>query len=269
MTPKPWATSGGPGAPFVRVVGDVRGEARAHAGGSTSWWYVVPGLPTIHGSRAASASVTRCRRVSGWSRGTTRSSGSSSSGRWSKRSIGHGRGVGGDDEQREVGLFRQQQVEAAVGFGLDDPHREVGVGVAQLGRGGRQQTAGGGGEPAQRDLPGGFGPRGGQLGPGALPLFLEALRVAQQDAGRVRQAYAAALLHHQVRSDLGGELAQLVGDGGRRVVQRLCRGGHRAVLGDHLEDPEPRINHANSLHGEAQNRLIFFALARPHTGGRG
>ena len=182
--------------------------------------------------------------------------------------VGHGRRVRGDDHQREVGLLGEQQVEAAVGFGFDDAHGEMGVGVAQPGRRGWQQTAGGGGEAAQRDLAGGFGTGGGQLGAGQLPLFLQAFGVAQQDAGRVRQADAPALVDDQVHADLGGEADVVGGDGGGGVVQRLCGGGHGAVLGDHLEDAEPGVNHAKSLHDQLHNRLIPLVFLRPHTGER-
>src|SRR5690606_34804799 len=93
--------------------------------------------------------------------------------------VGHRRRVRRDHQQGEVGLLREEQVVAAVGFGFDDPHREVGVGVAQAGRGGRQQAAGGGGEAAQRELPGGLGAGGGQqLAAGGLPLLLEPFGVA-------------------------------------------------------------------------------------------
>ncbi len=126
--------------------------------------------------------------------------------------VGHGRRVRRDDEQGQIGLFREQQVEAAVRFRLDDAHPHVRVGIAQSGGGGRQQTAGGGGEAAQCDRAGGLGTDCGQFGAGEFPLLLQALRVAQQDAGGVRQADAAALLHHELRTHRGGELTQLVRD---------------------------------------------------------
>ncbi|GAA1265467.1 hypothetical protein GCM10009646_61470 [Streptomyces aureus] len=84
--------------------------------------------------------------------------------------------------------------------------------------------------------------------------------MTQQRASRARQPDPPALLDHQFHAHVGGELAQLVRDGRRRVMQDLRRRGHRAVLGDHLKDAEPGVNHGNSLRDTPRSGVIPLRL---------
>ncbi len=169
------------------------------------------------------------------------------------------RGGGGGDHERQVGVTGQQQVETTGGFGFDDPHGQVRVVVPQGRRGRGQQMGGGRGETAQGEGPAGPVAGGGQLGARPFGLGLQYLRVAEQGLRRGGQPDAPAGLGDQLDSEIGGQLPQLVRDRGRGVVQRLRGSGHRAVVGHHLQHPQPRVDHVMILHGFVYQRLLIFS----------
>ena len=156
--------------------------------------------------------------------------------------------------ERDVGVAAGHRHEAARGLLLGDRQGELGVGAAQRGRGGRDDLRDAGreaGDPDAADEPVRVG---GDVGRGGLELREHDVGVADQDLGGAGEPHAAAVALDDGLADLALERGELLGHGRGREVERVGRGGDRAVLGDLAQDAQPAdVDHAADLTDATRN----------------
>ena len=78
--------------------------------------------------------------------------------------------------------------------------------------------------------------------------------MADEHLGGAREPHAAAVALQHRLADLALERGELLGDGGRREVQRVGGGGERPVLGDLAQDAQAAdVDHAAHLTDRQRN----------------
>ena len=191
----------------------------------------VPGWPVTHASPASSAIGTawRWRRAAGWFAGRTRWTGS----RCRSSAVDARRPrvrlvlplVG----QHEVDVAERERGQRLLGLGLDEL-------AAQAGRLARERLHRRQREPDRDRLEGGDAPSPGDAARGRRELGLrelgpleQRLGVADEDERGVGQADPAAGALEQRHARLALEHRELLGDGGRRELQRVGDRGDRAA----------------------------------------
>ena len=95
---------------------------------------------------------------------------------------------------------------------------------------------------------------GGDVGGRGLELREHDVGVADEHLGRAGQPHAAAVALDHRLADLALERGELLGDRGRREVQRVGGRGQRPLLGDLAQDAQAAgVDHAGMLTDRERN----------------
>ena len=215
----------------------------------TSWHDVPSGGPT-NVSRASSASASSRparERVAGGEHRVQRVG--------EQRAAVEARVVGGRrlprrHRDRDVDVAAREREEAVRRLLLAGDEREARMAGAQRDDGGRDQLPERGGEAGEADgADGALGVRG-DVGRRRLELREHEVGMADEHLGGAGQPHAAAVALDHRLPDLALERGELLRDGRRRQVQRVRRGGERALLGDLAQHAQAAgVDHAAELMG--------------------
>ena len=213
-------------------------------------WQKEPWRPATHGTSGYAREVDRAarRRVAG---------GDGEADRVLAQRGALERGVGGLRRERvllrdhEVELAEPEQRDRVLGLELARVDLELRVRAREPADRGRQQRAvrareGGGAQDA-----GDVRALARERGLGGLELAQHRLRARDELRPRGREAAGAAGALEQLHAGLALERGELLGDGRRRVAERVGGGGDRAAAGELAQDAEA----ADVEHAEAQLTL--------------